>query len=90
MLYSTAAYESYKFEREIQIHGNDLSSLAASIQEKLLGEHFSKAYSVYLNRCLWLGAVSLLPIQVIDLHRVTILLPQKRLLIMAKLDRHRE
>ena len=40
MLYSTpAAYDSYKFEREIQIQSNDLNSLAASIQEKLLGEH---------------------------------------------------
>ena len=33
MLYSTAAYVSYKFEREIQIQSNDLNSLAASIQE---------------------------------------------------------
>ena len=31
MLYSTAAYVSYKFEREIQIQSNDLNSLAASI-----------------------------------------------------------
>ena len=40
MLYSKAAHESYKFEREIQIQKNDLNSLAASIQEKLLGKHF--------------------------------------------------
>ena len=40
MLYSTAAYDSYKFEREIQIQSNDLNSLAASIQETLLGERF--------------------------------------------------
>ena len=40
MIYSTAAYDSYKFEWEIQIQSNDLNSLAASIQEKLLGEHF--------------------------------------------------
>ena len=42
MLYSTAAYVSYKFEREIQIQNNDLNSLAASIQEKPLGEHFQR------------------------------------------------
>ena len=42
MLYSTAAYVSYKFEREIQIQSNDLNSLAASIQETLLGEHFQR------------------------------------------------
>ena len=42
MLYSKAAYESYKFEREIQIQSNDLKSLAASIQEKLLGESFQR------------------------------------------------
>ena len=42
MLYSTAAYDSYKFEREIQIQSNDLSSLAASIQEKLLGKRFQR------------------------------------------------
>ena len=40
MLYSRAAYESYKFDREIQIQRNDLNSLAASVQEKLLGKHF--------------------------------------------------
>ena len=50
---SKAAYESYKFEREIQIQSNDLNSLAASIQEKLLGQCFQKEYSVYLIRCLW-------------------------------------
>ena len=33
MLFSTAADDSYKFEREIQIQSNDLNSLAASIQE---------------------------------------------------------
>ena len=49
MLYLTAAFEFYKFEREIQIQG----SLAASLQEKLLGECFQKAYLVYLIRCLW-------------------------------------
>ena len=42
MLYSTAAYDSYKFEREIQIQSNDLNSLAASIQETLLGERFQR------------------------------------------------
>ena len=42
MVYSTAAYDSYKFEREIQIQSNDLNSLAASIQEKLLGKHFQR------------------------------------------------
>ena len=42
MLYSTAAYVSYKFEWEIQIQSNDLNSLAASIQEKLLGERFQR------------------------------------------------
>ena len=42
MLYSTAAYDSYKFEREIQIQSNDLNSLAASIQEMLLGERFQR------------------------------------------------
>ena len=56
MLYSkVAAYESYKFEREIQIQSNDLNSLAASIQEKLLGQHFQREYSVYLIRCQWSG-----------------------------------
>ena len=35
MPYSNAAYESNKFEREIQIQFNDLNSLAAYIQEKL-------------------------------------------------------
>ena len=40
MLYSTAAYDSYKFEREIQ--SNDLNSLAASIQETLLGKRFQR------------------------------------------------
>ena len=40
MLYSMAAYDPYKFEREIQIQSNDLNSMAASVQEKLLGEHF--------------------------------------------------
>ena len=53
MLYLMAAFEFYKFEREIQIQGNDLNSLAASLQEKLLGECFQKAYLVYLIRCLW-------------------------------------
>ena len=42
MLYSTAAFESYKFEREIQIQSNDLNSLATSIQDKLLGERFQR------------------------------------------------
>ena len=42
MLYSKADYESYKFDREIQIQSNDLNSLAASVQEKLLGEHFQR------------------------------------------------
>ena len=42
MLYSTAAYDSYKFEREVQIQSNDLNSLAASIQETLLGERFQR------------------------------------------------
>ena len=42
MLYSTAAYVSYKFEREIQIQSNDLNSLAASIQEMLLGKRFQR------------------------------------------------
>ena len=40
--YSKAAHESLKFEREIQIQSNDLSSLAGSIQEKLLGERFQR------------------------------------------------
>ena len=40
MFYSTAAYDSCKSEREVQIQSNDLNSLAASIQEKQLGEHF--------------------------------------------------
>ena len=31
MHYSMAAYESYKFEREIQIQCNDLNSLAGSL-----------------------------------------------------------
>ena len=43
MLYSTAAYVSYKFEREIQIQSNDLNSLAADA----VGQAFSKAYLVY-------------------------------------------
>ena len=42
MLYSAAAYVSYKFEREIQIQSNDLNSLAAPIQETLLGERFER------------------------------------------------
>ena len=42
MIYSTAAYDSYKFEWEIQIQSNDLNSLAASIQEMLLGERFQR------------------------------------------------
>ena len=42
MLYLAAAYVSYKFEREIQIQSNDLNSLAASIQEMLLGERFQR------------------------------------------------
>ena len=38
MLYSKgAAYESYNFEREIQIQSEELNSLVASIHEKLLG-----------------------------------------------------
>ena len=44
---------SHKFEQQIQIQSNDLNSLAASIREKLLGQHFQKEYSVYLIRCLW-------------------------------------
>ena len=52
MLYSKVAYESYKFEREIQIQYNGLNLLAASIQEKLLGELLEKVYLVYLIRCL--------------------------------------
>ena len=35
-----AAQESYKFEWEIQIHCNDLNSLAASLQEKMLASTF--------------------------------------------------
>ena len=50
MLYFMAAYESYTFEREIVIQCNDLNSLAASLQKKLLGKHFQKEYLVYLNR----------------------------------------
>ena len=42
MLYSSAGYVSYKFEQEIQIQSNDLNSLAASIQEMLLGERFQR------------------------------------------------
>ena len=42
MLYSKAVYESDKFEQEIQIKSNDLNSLAASMQEKLFGEHFQR------------------------------------------------
>ena len=42
MLYSTAAYDSYKFEQKIQIQSNDLNSLAASTQEKLLAKSSSK------------------------------------------------
>ena len=42
MLYSTAAYDSYKFEREIKIQSNDLISLAASIQEMLFGKRFQR------------------------------------------------
>ena len=59
MLFSkVAAYEAYKFEWEIQIQSNDLNSLAASVQEKLLlGERFQKVYSVYLIRCLWVYLV---------------------------------
>ena len=37
MLYSKGAYESYNFEWEIQIQSEELNSLVASIQEKLLG-----------------------------------------------------
>ena len=37
MLFSKAAFESYKFEREIQIQCNGSNSLAASLQVKLLG-----------------------------------------------------
>ena len=54
MLYAKAAQESYKFEREIQIQGNDLTSLAASLHEKLLGEHFQKAKSS--SKVEWTGA----------------------------------
>ena len=57
MLYSTAAYVSYKFEREIQIQSNDLNSLAASIQEMLLGERFQRR-TWSLIRCQWIGVVS--------------------------------
>ena len=53
MLYLMAAYESSCFELEIEIQRNDSVSLAASKQENLLGEHFQKAYLVYLIRCLW-------------------------------------
>ena len=53
MLYLKAAFESSCFQLEIKIQRNDSVSLAASKQEKLLGEHFQKAYSVYLIRCLW-------------------------------------
>ena len=50
MLYSTAAYDSYKFEWEIQIQSNDLNSLAASIQETLLSERFQRCTrSIYLD-----------------------------------------
>ena len=38
MLNLQAAFESYKFELEIQIQCYDLNSLVASLQEKLLGK----------------------------------------------------
>ena len=57
MLYSKDAYESSKFERDIQIQCSDSNSLAAYIQEKLLGLHFQKVYLVYIIRCIWMGSI---------------------------------
>ena len=85
MLYSkTAAYESYKFEREIQIQSNDLNSLAAITQEKLLGEHFQKANWVYLIRCLWFE-LWLNPLPTLCLFKIRLLMPD--LLKNCKLQR---
>ena len=53
ILYSTAAYESYKFEQEIAISKQWFELIGSLHTGEAVGQAFSKAFSVYLIRCLW-------------------------------------